>query len=307
MLLGLFAIALWAGSHAQATFADSAGFSGRGGFTCISCHQPPSPQEGAVAHLEGLPDGWIPQATYSLTIRVTGGPQAMPAPQPQGGFDLATSAGRLSGDAALMRTPSPQEITYQPAGTLLREWTVTWQAPGLDTRPAPVRFWLAVLAANGNHVVATNTSDGGETLDAAAALQVTVAPAAEAEAAWTALPLAPPTAEATIDGTWRVDGHQNDANATGISYRLDRGEWGTRDAGIDWRIELPDAASHVLEVRSEGAGRQSPDVVLVLGTPEPSGAPETVREAGAPSVALPFLLLVLLPAFATYQRRTNRQ
>jgi len=269
-LAALFGLALWSGSHASANFADSSGFSGRGGFTCVACHTQPSPTNNdAVAHLDGLPAGWEPGKSYELHVSVTGGPPSMPAPQAQGGFDLATDHGSLSGDPALLRWPSHDEITYRPAGTHQRAWTVTWTAPSLATRPAPAKFWLAVLAANGNHVVAANASDGGETLDAAASLQATVAPSPATTAAWAAIPLAGPTVTVTRDATgWVVDGHQSDANATGIGLRLDGGEWTSREAGPDWRVAIPGNATHTLEVRSEGAARQSPVQALALGEAE---------------------------------------
>ncbi len=295
-ILALYGCALAAG-QASGTFADSAGFSGRNGFTCVSCHQPPSPTNDALAHLDGLPTAWDLGVSYDLTIRVTGGPPGMPAPQPQGGFDLAVSSGRLSGDPQLLRTPSHDEITYRPAGTMQREWHVTWQAPNLAVQPTAIHFWLAVLAANGNHVVATNTSDSGETLDAAAALQVDVPPSAATVAAWQGLPLRAPSATPLLQATWIVDGEQRDLNATGIGLRLDGGSWISRDAGSQWRVLIPDSASHVLEVRSEGAGRESPVVTLHMALPSaatdhtPDGAAHT-----SPAVGPAFSLVALLGA-----------
>ncbi len=296
VILALFGLAGLGASHAGANFADSAGFSGRSGFTCVACHTQPNPQNDAQATLSGLPQGWDPGKTYTLTVGVTGGPPAMPAPQAQGGFDLASDGGRFAGDPAFTRTPSPQEITYRPDGTHQREWSVTWTAPGLALRPAPVRFWLAVLSANGNHVIATNASDGGETLDAAAALQQVLAPSAQAIAAWESIPLAAPIARANVgpDG-WVIDGHQTDANATAIALRLDGGPWTARESGTDWRMTLPDNAPHRLAYRSEGAGRRSADQELALG-PSTSAPPssDASHSAALPPLALAGTAIALI-------------
>ena len=58
---------------------------------CASCHNQAHPlQDDAQAVLEGLPAVWEPGQTYPLTIRIEGGPDPLPAPQPQGGFEIAT-------------------------------------------------------------------------------------------------------------------------------------------------------------------------------------------------------------------------
>lgn len=252
---------------AQANFADAAGFSGRGGFTCVACHTQPSPQPAQVS-LSGLPaDGWSPGVTYSIRVEVTGGPPALPGPAPQGGFDLAASAGIFVVDDALLRLPSPNEVTYRPAGTMMRAWGLEWTAPDLSAQPAPVKFWLAAIAANGNHVVALNASDGGETLDAAASMTTDVAPSEDALSEWRALPLTAPTAVVTGDAMtgWLVEGQHTDANATGLAWRTD-GAWTPRATGGSWRIALPQGlTAPVVEVRSEGAGRTSAAIPLSIG------------------------------------------
>lgn len=294
--MAIFGLALWVAGNTSANFANSAGFSGRNGFTCVSCHQPPSPQNDAVAHLEGLPASWETGVTYVLTVRVTGGPPAMPAPQAQGGFDLASSRGRLAGDPALLRTPSPQEITYLPSGTHQREWHVLWQAPDLRVRPAPAHFWLAVLAANGNHVIALNMSDSGETLDAAAALQAEAPPSGAAIAAWDAIPLLRPVANSTAGAdSWTIDGSHTDANATTIAFSIDGAAWDRRDSATDWRLVIPGTSAHHMALRSEGAGRQSPELDLELGEPvstRSSVVPPAAHAANAPA-ALTIAILFL--------------
>lgn len=296
--------ALWATSSAN--FGGSAGFSGIAGATCASCHQPPHPtNDDAQAVLEGLPDSWLPGRAYFLTLRVTGGPPALPPPAPQGGFDIATDRGTLSGDPGapeLFTNPSAQEVTYTAAGTLRREWGVVWTAPGLHVRPAPAHFWLAVVSANGNHVIAANASDGGETLDSVAALTAVVPPDASADEAWRALPLAPPRAVATReDAGWRVEGEHQDGNATSLLFRLDGGSWQLRETGRTWRVQVgPLEGTHTFEFRSDGTGRSSPIETLTVGDAFVDSATSSTQQSPSP---LPYLLIVLA-AVAARRRKS---
>jgi len=240
LVAALCGLAVLVASHAaQGTFAASPGFSGKAGQTCTACHHPASPtNDDAKAILTGLPTDWDLNQTYALIIKMTGGPPAMPSPQPQGGFDIASDGGSFSlrqEDGSKLRTVGspPQEVTYRPDGTYQREWQVQWSSPTLAQRPAPATFWLAVLAANGNHVVATNTTDQGETLDSSDHLSIVVPPSPAALKAWAALPLLPPTATLAIDDakpdSATVQGRHADANATQVAWSLDGGAWQQRD------------------------------------------------------------------------------
>lgn len=294
-------LATAAASQVAGNFADAAGFSGRAGVTCIACHTeaPAPPTPPAQAILEGLPAEWEPGATYALRIAVTGGPQAMPAPQPQGGFDLAVGGGALAVPddmATLVRLVGTQEATYYPEGTLRREWTVAWTAPGLESYPMVVPVWLAVVSANGNHVVATNTSDGGERFDAVADLQASVPPSTAALGAWRALPLAAPeaTAARADDGAWTLEGRHLDGNATRLLWSLDGGPWQARDTAPTWRLELGAlAGDHTVRIRSEGLERASPDVAVHLDGPDGlfAGGRDTPLPALLPLAALALCIL----------------
>jgi hypothetical protein len=304
-LVALLVAVAAASQGAYANFAASPGFSGRAGVTCIACHTvSPVGYVEAQAVLTGFPDAWDPGQQYAIAIAVSGGPQAMPAPQPQGGFDLAVGGGRLalpSGTEDTLRLVGTQEATYLPAGTLMRSWTVDWTAPGLETYPAPVPVWLAVVAANGNHVIATNTSDGGERFDSTAALQVSVPPSDAAIAAWRALPLAAPAANVTGlgDGMWAIEGRHLDGNATRLLWSVDGGPWQARDTGASWRLDLSGlAGDHAVRVRSEGAERSSPDVTLALDSP---GFLDSVGDGR--STPLPLALPLVALAFVLALRR----
>lgn len=304
-LLGLALVAASAAWVAQATFAGSDGFSGQGGATCTACHVMPWTGEPATAVLAGWPATWEPGRAYALHIEVQGGPPAAPAPQPQGGFDLSCSQGALApadGQEALMRVPRRGELTYRPAGTLMRAWDATWVAPTvrqLAAPPGPVTCWLAVLSANGNHVVATNVSDQGERLDAAASVVVHAEAAPAATAAWDALPLTGPDVRLVASHSPRdsraassgdalvADGRHTDGNATGIEWRLDGGPPRRRDTAQAWELALPTTSGgHVLEVRSIGAGRSSDATVLAWRGADPAPVPASEASRGSPGVGL---------------------
>lgn len=302
LLAALLGGSAWLAQDARASFADAAGFSGRGGATCVACHtEAPFPlaPPAATAVLEGPPaDGWDAGQAYTFTIRVEGGPAAMPAPAPQGGFDIAVAGGSFAVPAdftGLIRLPHAQEATYFPEGTLMREWQVEWTAPTLAQQPRPVDVWLAVLAANGNHVIAANASDGGERLDASAHLRMQLAPSAATQQAWRAMPLAAPTATAEVVGDMRtvVTGRHADGNATHIAWRLDGGPWTEREAGPEWRVRLDGLAAgeHRFEVRSLGADRASPEASVAFEVP---GLVDLPGGKDTPAASAPLLLLGML-------------
>lgn len=305
--VALLLVAVAAASQVSGNFAASPGFSGRAGVTCLACHTvAPVGHVEAEARLDGLPEAWDPGQSYTLDIAVLGGPQALPAPAPQGGFDLDVGAGRLvlpAGSEDTLRLVGDHEATYQPAGTLMREWTVEWVAPGLGSYPVPVPMWLAVVSANGNHVVATNTSDGGERFDSVAAIQVSVPPSAAALAAWRALPLAAPAADATrgADGAWTLDGRHLDGNATRLLWRVDGDPWQAKETAQSWTLTLAGLdGEHRVALRSEGRERSSPDTVVPLSSP---GLLDKVP--GGKSVPVPPALPLAALALAILLRRSQ--
>ncbi|MGB1586341.1 MAG: choice-of-anchor V domain-containing protein [Thermoplasmatota archaeon] len=244
----------------DATFASAVGFSGRHA-DCTVCHMP-APQA-ATAHLDA-PAAWRPGETYDIQASVSGGPQPLLPFRPQGGFELEADVGQFliaPEDAELFRTPRDQVITYEPAGTAMRSWSFQWQAPPVWQEPLPVTFWLAAMAANGDHDAQLNRSDGGERGDAVDTLSVTIPADPEAVAAWRALPLEPPRIQqrtATETG-WRLEGEHGDENATHLV--VTRGDTQRRiPTEANWVIDVEGNLDIVLH--AEGAGRRSPDVDL---------------------------------------------
>jgi hypothetical protein len=254
---------------ADAAFLASTGFSGRYDIDCSVCHtlEPLTPP--ATLVVDGVPDAYEPGATYRLHVEVTGGPPPLPA-LAQGGVEADVDAGRLrpaDPSAALLRNFAPHAVTYTQAGAMVRAWDIEWTAPGAWRQPSEVNLWIATVAANGNHVVALNVSDGGERFDAVATGHWAIRPTSGAVAAWRATPLALPvitTSEKTGDGIL-VAGEHADANATIIAWRVDGGTWQERPAAGTWRLEIVIAGgTHTLEVRSVGAERTSEAIRLDL-------------------------------------------
>lgn len=296
-LLILLAIAV----GVQATFAAQIGFSGRVA-DCAACHRPAGFDD-AVAVVEGVPETWQPDATYPLTIRVEGGPPALPEPSPQGGFELEVAAGTITaapGFEDQLRHPVPTVTTYEPIGTFMREWQVEWTAPGLDAPPQEIGLWLAVVSANGNHVVATNTSDQGEQGDASATLHQVIQPQPEAQAAWLAMPLSPPRVDveshlvAKPGTTLHIEGMHTDDNATAIGYRVGDGDWQSRDTDQEWTAVVPfQVGETTVALRSEGAGRFSESVQVVLeGRNDATDTPKPVQTTPLPLVIVMMALWV---------------
>lgn len=292
-------IGLCAVNAAEANFGQALGFSGRGGATCIACHTPtPVMHPSAKVTLSGLPSAWDPGATYSLTIHISGGPQALPAPQPQGGFTMASNGGQfhiVPGTERLLLLNGPTEISYQPEGTLYREWQTAWQAPDLTYKPQPVQFWLAGIAANGNHVILAGSTDtGGERFDSEDHITRILEPSAAAHAQWRAIPLRDPTATVSLKGHEAlIEGRHTDENATTLAFSIDGSTWQTRQTGAAWRIALPSIGDgpHRMLIRSEGADRSSANISLDYS---PGSGLLTLNSRDVPST--PFATTALLVA-----------
>jgi len=157
-----------------------------------------------------------------------------------------------------------------------------------------------VLSANGNHVVATNTSDGGERFDSAANLTTSFPASQAAVDAWRALPLLAPLANANAtEEAVEVEGRHADGNATHVWWSLDGGAWERRETGGEWRIRFEglDAGRHEMAYRSEGQDRRSPDQTLAFTVPgfvvDLPGGRDTPAP-GFPMLAVLFVAVLVL-------------
>lgn len=288
-------------ASADARFADAQGFSGKHGITCVSCHLPDAaPFEEASVRLDGLPAAWDLDGSYPLQISVSGGPPANPAPgTPQAGFDLETDLGALAegpGMDGLLRFPGPQEATYTGVGTFRRDWAVVWTAPNLSRAPREANFWIAGLAANGNHVM-NGPDTAGERGDRAATAFFAVPPSEAVERAWREQPLAPPVLKAyeppPDGGPSTLFGAVPDF-ADGAEVRIDEAEWQGAIGAPSFFLQLPPWAPgpHAIEARTVWMDRASEPTRVEFEAPGAAGNAAAV-DASKGGWAVAWWLLIL--------------
>lgn len=112
-------------------------------FGC-TCHTG-SATEGVVVTLDGVPNNYTAGDTLTLTITITGGPEA--GGENHGGFNLDASAGTLSpfdNTSQLM----DGEMTHTAFGNDQRSWQVNWTAPEDNT--TDITFTAHGNAVNGD-------------------------------------------------------------------------------------------------------------------------------------------------------------
>ncbi len=114
---------------------------------CTKCHIGASKADFIV---EGLPKKYEPGKVYKITIKITKGPSCKGGAA-CGGFAFWASAGKVIAidkkHTFVTTVAGKTFITHTKAGSLLREWTIEWQAP---RKPEPVKVVISVIAANGD-------------------------------------------------------------------------------------------------------------------------------------------------------------
>lgn len=311
MVLLFGAVAM--GPIAMGDFNAATGFSGRHGFTCTSCHNVPDMGPAgdeqiydppAEVTLTGLPEEWELRQDYELTITVTGGPPALPSPAPQGGFEVEADGGRFlyadgMQDFTHVYADDEKAVTYTEEGTQMREWKVLWRAPDLPpapnaeirfpdqwdplrSAPTDITFWVAAMAANGNHL-RMGVGDGGEFGDSVDNITVTIPPSQAAVDAWQEYRLLPAWPDADLDNEplevdafapFTITGKQLDEDATHVAYSLDGGPWERKAATSTWTIPFGNGLTpgdHSLLIRAESEDRVSEPVEIIIHALDPSG------------------------------------
>jgi hypothetical protein len=279
-------------ASAESRFADAEGFSGMHGVTCVSCHFPETVELGTAAQvlLEGVPAAWDAGTSYALRVEVRGGPPANPIPgTPQAGFDIETDGGGFVPVAAMegyVRLPSRQEATYTGLGTTLRAWDLTWEAPTETEYPRNVTFFLAAIAANGNHLMG-GPNVTGERGDRATAIVRTIPPSEMTWDRWNRLPIEPPRvfsyAPPEAGGSSVLTG-EVPSFADGAEVRIDAGNWRGATGAPGFSFPLPpwSPGPHVVEIRTVWGLRVSEPVLLAFNAP---GFDSAVAAPQAPSHA----------------------
>jgi len=127
--------------------------SGRDGFNCSACHSGATGSSVAYGidpvNMDDPPieTGYVPGATYDVTVIVTGGPGV------KHGFawDTDDGTGILTDPVNVQKNANaarPANFTHTSTGNALNTWTFQWVAPD-DIRT--ISFWGSGNSANGNN------------------------------------------------------------------------------------------------------------------------------------------------------------
>ncbi|WP_420433371.1 choice-of-anchor V domain-containing protein [Hyphobacterium sp.] len=105
--------------------------------SCASCHWDNDPETGSARiSLDGLPGRFVAGERYSLIVRLADAGAV-------NGFQLVASHGRFEPGSAGSEAQGTSVRSIVPGGA----WPIVWIA---DDAHEPVRFWLAVMDANGD-------------------------------------------------------------------------------------------------------------------------------------------------------------
>ncbi|MDP6866140.1 MAG: hypothetical protein QGG62_04295 [Candidatus Poseidoniaceae archaeon] len=114
-----------------------------------TCHNA-VPSETVNIVLEGVPDEFEANKTYTLNISVTGGAESVENHTNLAGFNLWMSRGILSNISEDVQVFSNNEVGHTEAGNDQRSWSVTWTAP-MD-EDLEVEYRLHVNTVNGDGI-----------------------------------------------------------------------------------------------------------------------------------------------------------
>ncbi len=173
VLAGVFA--LGAANESGAVSSGIFGVSGAQGFNCTACH---TGAVGSSASFTMMPvnsvlppttAGYVPGATYDVTVMVTGGPgslygfdwfagdtEVVASPLGEGVLTDAVNTQQPMGD------PTFPEFTHTSTGTSLSSWSFQWKAP---VGEGTVRLWLSGNSANASGDTSGDAGTVAVTLD----------------------------------------------------------------------------------------------------------------------------------------------
>ena len=113
-----------------------------------TCHTEGPYSSDVVINLSVLPENYNVSQVYTLTLKISGGPEPMVGGN-QGGFFVRATHGVL--ESIDNKTWIPQgetHLTHNEYGNNFREWTFNWTAPDTDTKVA--KFIVYGNSVNGN-------------------------------------------------------------------------------------------------------------------------------------------------------------
>jgi len=120
------------------------------------CH---TPDASTVVSVDGLPDAFVANTTYALTLTISS-PMEPSVNNSQGGFRWVIDEGKLmaANNSSVQELDGGWTHTYE--GSTLRSWYVQWTSPGDNTTAA--NFVIHGNAVNGNNAP---TGDAWATLE----------------------------------------------------------------------------------------------------------------------------------------------
>lgn len=151
----LLALALAAfGVVATTGAGNSAGAPETAATEGCTCHSPEA-NPAATIEIEGIPDHYIRNTQYNVTLRIAGGAPALPPPagQNQGGFAIKGDAkwGTLASVDDTTQLAGDEYLTHTEAGNDQREWRFTWTSTDADFQEFEgITFQISANAVNGN-------------------------------------------------------------------------------------------------------------------------------------------------------------
>lgn len=105
--------------------------------SCAACHWDDDPETGSPrVSLDGLPGRFAAGERYAMIVRLTDAREV-------NGYQLVASHGRFEAGSAGSEADGSAIRSILPGGA----WPIVWVA---DDAREPVRFWLAVMDANGD-------------------------------------------------------------------------------------------------------------------------------------------------------------
>ena len=149
MAMAAIAVALAPG--ASATQAGGVGIQDADLLGC-HCHNV-APDPGVTLNLMDVPESYVPDASYELTVTVAGGPPMFEGMASAGGFILTVTNGTLAvptGSDLVQVFNNELSASHTLAGNDYRQWKVVWKAPKAGTGDA--LFHLSTNTVNGDGV-----------------------------------------------------------------------------------------------------------------------------------------------------------
>ncbi len=151
LAIALAALAIALAPGASATQAGGVGIQDADLLGC-HCHNV-APDAGVTLNLMNVPERYVPDTAYELTVTAAGGPTMFEGMASAGGFILTVTNGTLAvpaGSDLVQVFNNELSASHTLAGNDYRQWKVVWKAPKAGTGDA--LFYVSANTVNGDGV-----------------------------------------------------------------------------------------------------------------------------------------------------------